>query len=184
VCSSDLVFILLSLFALNALAEPPAASVAPAAPVMSRIGVVDFDRIITTSITGKKLIAPLEAQLKQRQQEARALEKELGDIRAKAEKEGLTATEKQRRAWQREFEDKLQQMRQFDVEAGREMDKARTEAVVEFMRTARPEIEATGKALGFNLILRRESSSVLYADDSVDFSAQVIQRLDALAGAK
>jgi Skp family chaperone for outer membrane proteins len=64
------------------------------------------------------------------------------------------------------------------------MDKARTEAVVEFMRMAKPEIEATGKALGFNLILRRESSPVLYADESVDFSTQVIQRLDALAGSK
>lgn len=143
-----------------------------------RIGVVDLDRLITNSEPGKKLIAPLDQKLKEKREEAAKMEKTLTDLRAKAEREAMTASEKQRRAWQREFDEKLQEMRQFDQEAGRELDRARAETVGEFMRQAMPVLQSLAKEQGYNLILRREGATVLYADDQADLTPRLVERLN------
>lgn len=146
-----------------------------------RIGVVDLDRLITNSDAGKKLIAPLDQKLKEKRDEAQKMEKALNDLRTKAEKESMTANEKQRRAWQREFEEKLQEMRQFDQEAGRELDRARAETVGEFMRQAMPVLQSLAKEQGYNLILRKEGATVLYADDQADLTPRLVEQLNKTA---
>lgn len=167
----------LALLLISSMALAWALPVRAEAPV-SKIGVVDLDRLITTSEPGRKLIEPLDAQLKQKQEEASAMENALNSLRTKAEKESMTATEKQRRAWQREYDDKLQQMRQFDAEASRDLDKSRAQAVMEFMRLAKPAIESVGKELGYQVILRKEGASVLYADGASDLTGRIVERLN------
>ncbi len=44
-----------------------------------------------------------------------------------------------------------------------------------------PVINQVGKELGYNMIFRKFESGLIYADDALDITTQVIQRLDAAA---
>ena len=45
-----------------------------------------------------------------------------------------------------------------------------------------PVINQVGKELGYTLIFRKFESGLIYADEAIDITKSVIQRLDATAG--
>jgi hypothetical protein len=46
-----------------------------------------------------------------------------------------------------------------------------------------PVINQVGKELGYTLIFRKFESGLIYADEAVDITASIIQRLDGAAAA-
>lgn len=148
------------------------------------LAVVDYDRILLESEPGKKIIAPLDALMNQKKAEAQAMEAELGGIRAKAAEQATNATEKQLAAYQRQFNEKLEELRRFQAEANNELDKLRAESLGGFNKLSLPVIQAMGKELGYRMILQKQKLGLIYLDPDADITDQVIQRLDAQAAAK
>ncbi len=169
---------LLALFALScaqlAQAEGPAPGVA----------VVDYDRLLLESEPGRKSIAPLDELMNKKKKEGQAMEAELQGIRAQAAKQATTATEKQLETFQRQFNDKLEDLRRFQTEANNELDKLRAESLGGFSQLALPVIQALGKERGLGMIIQKQKLGLMYLDPSADITDLVIQRLNGPAAAK
>lgn len=149
----------------------------------AKIAVLDTERVLLGSQTGKKALGELkklqdqkEGELKARQQEARDLQKKLEDGRLSLAQDKLTTMEK-------ELEDKAISLKRLQDDASRELQKRRDELLGAVDQQVMPVINLMGKELGFTLIFRKFESGLIYADEGLDITDQVIQRLDAGAGA-
>lgn len=141
-----------------------------------KIGIIDIDRLLAESEFGKKAQVELKAMRDQREAQVKAKAKEAQDLRAKLSDPGRSA------ASQDELETKLRNeernLRRLEEDAGRELAKKREELLADLDRKAMPLINQVGKEQKFSLIFRKFQSGLIYADETVDITALVIERLN------
>ena len=150
-------WILLMLLALS--------SVAFAQPKSTKLCFVQSQPILEAHSDGSKIVAlkaDAEKELKPILEQARALQAKAGSISA-AERQQLDTLSKTIQATQRKWQDKIDKVLK-PIEA--DIDKA---------------IASTAKALGCNVVLdrlvARNSALVVYADDDLDITKDVIKTL-------
>jgi outer membrane protein len=173
----------------NSGAATPAVNTAAAAPAAMpsgsglRVAVIDTEKILLSSVSGKKAIAELkkaqeakEADLRAKQQEIKELQDKLQQGRLSLAQEKLTEMEKQ-------LEDKGIALRRLSDDASRELNKKKDELLGSIDEKVMPVINQIGKEQGYTMIFRKFESGLIYADDAIDITAAVVQRLDAQAAA-
>jgi outer membrane protein len=166
----------------------PAASPAPgpaaatgAAQSGLRIAVIDTEKILLASQAGKKAIAELkkaqdqkEAELRGKQQEIKELQDKISQGRLSLAQDKLTELEKQ-------LEDKEISLRRLSDDANRELNKKKEEMLGGIDEKVMPVINQIGKEQGYTLIFRKFESGLIYADEAIDITGAIIQRLDQAA---
>ncbi|MGE5233453.1 MAG: OmpH family outer membrane protein [Acidobacteriota bacterium] len=163
-------------------AQAQAAAAAPA-PVV-RVAVIDVQRILTDSGPGKETLAKLKqlqdgkiAEAKTKQDEIQALRTRINDGRLSLAEDKIADLEKQ-------VEDKMIAFRRFQDDADRDLQKARDDAFDAIEKRVLPIIGQIGKENGYTLVFNKYQSGLVYADDKIDITDQVIQRFDAANKAK
>ena len=156
---------------------------ARAEPLPPKLAVIDHDRLLLESDSGKILIAPLDTLMKQKKAEAQAMEEELRKLRASAVEQAASTSDQQRASLQRRFNDKMQDMRRFEAEANSELDRTRADAFGKFKTLSFPVIRAFGKEQGYTMIFRLQDAGLVYLDPSADVTDLVIQRLNRQSAA-
>jgi outer membrane protein len=146
-----------------------------------KVAVIDTERVLLASETGKKALADLkklqeakEGEVKARQQEIRDLQTKLQDGRMSLAQDKIADMEKQ-------LEDKVIALRRLQDDATRELNKRRDEVLAQIDQKVMPVINQIGKELGYTLIFRKFESGLIYADEAIDITNQVIQRIDGAA---
>lgn len=152
---------------------------APLAAQGQKIAIIDTERVLSTSAVGKVALESLTALRQQKQQQGEALQKELDDLRARFEEGRLSLSEDKLAELQRQAEDKALAMRRFQDDANRELAQKRDEVLGEVDQKVMPVITRYGQQNGFDLIFRKFESGLIYANDAVDITDEVIAALDA-----
>jgi outer membrane protein len=144
-----------------------------------KIGIIDVQRILTDSATGKEAIAKIKqlqdaklAEAKTKQDEITALRQKINDGRLSLAEDKIADLEKQ-------AEDKMKDFKRFQEDAQTELQGKQEAAFDAIEKRVNPIITEVGKAGGFTIILRKFESGLVYADDSVDITDQIIQKLNA-----
>lgn len=168
-----------------ALAVPVAAQAPAAAPAAGtiKIAVIDTEKILLSSVAGKKAVADLKKLQEQREGELRAKAQELKDLQTKISDGRLSLAQDKLAEMSKQLEEKDIVLRRAQDDATRELNKKRDEMLAGIDEKVMPVINQVGKDLGYTLIFRKFESGLIYADEAVDITATVIQRLDAAAAA-
>jgi outer membrane protein len=153
------------------------AAPAPAGPV--RIAVIDTEKILMSSQAGKKALADLKKLQEQRENELRAKAQELKDLQQKISDGRLSLAQDKLADLSKQYEEKEIALRRQQDDATRELNKKRDEMLAAIDNRVMPVINQAGKDLGYTLIFRKFESGLIYADDAVDITNVIIQRLDA-----
>ncbi|HYX25192.1 MAG TPA: OmpH family outer membrane protein [Thermoanaerobaculia bacterium] len=170
-----------------ALAAPLAAQAAPAAAPASgsiKIAVIDTEKILLSSVAGKKAVADLKKLQEQRENELRAKAQELKDLQAKITDGRLSLAQDKLADLSKQLEEKDIALRRAQDDATRELNKKRDDMLAGIDERVMPVINQVGKDLGYTLIFRKFESGLIYADEAIDITTTVIQRLDAAAAGK
>lgn len=146
-----------------------------------RIGYVDLKRVITESAAGKRARAEVEAQVKQKQEQVNREGQKLKAQQQALEKEQLTRTDAQKRAKQREFEQKVQAYQQLAATAQRELSDLDNEHTRKVLTDIRAVIREVAQQEKLMLVLEKNEQPVLYAEDGPDLTDKVIKAYDAKA---
>jgi outer membrane protein len=175
----------LALAGLPAAAQKAAApAAAPAASGPIRIAVIDTEKILLSSNAGKKAVADLKKLQEQREKELGARAQELKDLQAKLNDGRLSLAQDKLADLSKQYEEKEIALRRAQDDATRELTKKRDEMLASIDDKVMPVINQVGKELGYTLIFRKFESGLIYADDGVDITNVVIQRIDAGAQGK
>ena len=162
-------------------AQAPAAAAPAAGPI--KIAVIDTEKILLSSVAGKKAVADLKKLQEQREGELRAKAQELKDLQTKISDGRLSLAQDKLAEMSKQLEEKDIALRRAQDDATRELNKKRDEMLAGIDEKVMPVINQVGKDLGYTLIFRKFESGLIYADDAIDITATVIQRLDAAAAA-
>lgn len=147
-----------------------------------KIAVLDTERVLLGSTTGKKALAELKKLQEQKENELKAKQQEARDLQKRLEEGRLSLAQDKLAGMEKELEDKAISLKRLQDDAQRELQKRRDELLGGVDQQVMPVINLMGKELGFTLIFRKFESGLIYADEALDITEQVIQRLDA--GAK
>ncbi len=165
------------------LAAAPAPAQTAAASGM-KIAVIDTERILLTSNTGKKALADLKKLQEAKEAEARTKQQEIKDLQAKISDGRLSLAQDKLGEMEKQLEAKLVALRRFQEDANAELGKMRDQVLAGIDQKVMPVINQVGKELGYTLIFRKFESGLIYADEAVDITASIIQRLDGAAPAQ
>ena len=173
----------LALAAPMAAAQPAAATPAAAAPAGPiRIAVIDTEKILLSSNAGKKAVADLKKLQEQRENDLRTRAQEVKDLQTKINDGRLSLAQDKLADLSKQLEEKDIALRRAQDDANRELTKKRDEMLGQIDDRVMPVINQVGKELGYTLIFRKFESGLIYADDAIDITSVVIQRLDSAAG--
>lgn len=152
------------------------------ADVPPKFAVIDMDRLMSTSNTGKKLLAPMSELIQSGQAEAERLDGEIHKIRDQAielTKNPIPGSNQALLLLQAQFNRHLAELTRLDVDTRQKLARMRYQSLLDFNQAALPVIQGLGKELGLSMILRKQESGLLYADEASDLTSLAIQRLDA-----
>ena len=157
----------------------PARPAAPAANIGPiKIAVINTEQILLESAAGKKALADLKKLQEQKEGEIRAKQQEIKDLQAKVSDGRLSLAQDKLAEMDKQLEDKVIALRRFQDDATRDLNKRKDDVLGQIDGRVMPVINQIGKEMGYTLIFRKFESGLIYADDAVDITPMIIQRLD------
>lgn len=144
-----------------------------------KIAIIDVQAVLSTSQIGKQADAEMRKLQDQKRDDLQAKQKEIQDLQKKIADGRLSLSEDALKNLQDQLEEKTTAARRFQDDARRELQKKQDELLKGLEGKIMPVINALGKEQGYTMIFRKFESGLVYADDALDITSSVIQRLDA-----
>ena len=155
-----------------------AMAIAMPAAAQINIAVIDVQRVVTESDPGKEALQKLKALQDGKIDEGRALQQELATLQEQMSKQRFTLSEERLAEMSKQVEDKQIALQRFQSDAERELDEARRRELGGLEGRIMPVINEIGAERGFTLIFNKFQSGLVYADDTVDITDDVIRRFN------
>ena len=153
-------------------------AVALPAVAQSKIAVIDVQRVVSESDPGKQAIQKLKEISDAKVQEGQNLQQELATLQEQFNKQRFTVSEERLAEMQKELEDKNIAIRRFEDDAKRELDDARRRELGGLEERILPIINQLGQEQGITVIFNKFQSGLVYADEAVDITDEVILRFN------
>ena len=166
-------FVLTVAAALVSAASLAQGSTAPVA--VPKIGVINVERLVQESALGKEAFSRVKKLNDQKKEEADKLSKELRDMEQKLADQGSSLADDKREALQKSYQEKAIAFKRFQDDANRDLEAAQKKELSDLERRVFPVINQVGKEKGFTLIFNKFQSGLVYADDAVDVTDEVLK---------
>lgn len=153
------------------------AAALPAA-AQTKVAVIDVQRVVSESDPGKEALQQLKTLQDAKVAEGQTLQQEITALQEQINKQRFTVSEDKLAEMSKQLEDKNIAMRRFEDDAKRELEDARRRQLGGLEAKILPIINTIGQEQGFTLIFNKFQSGLVYADDAVDITDQVIQRFN------
>jgi outer membrane protein len=166
-------------FVLTAVAGLVAASAGAqgttAAGASPRIGVINVERLVQESALGKEAFGRVRKLNEQKKEEGDKLSKELRDMEQKLADQGSALADDKRETLQKSYQEKAIAFKRFQDDANRDLEAAQKKELGELERRVFPIINQVGKEKGFTVIFNKFQSGLVYADEAVDVTDDVLK---------
>ena len=150
------------------------------AAAQTQIAVIDVQRVVAESDPGKESLQQLRTLQEQKITEGRNLQQELDALREQFNKQRFTLSEEKLAEMSGQVESRTIALQRFEDDATRELDEARRTALGRLEERIMPVIDEVGKERGLTLIFNKYQSGLVYADEAVDITDDVIRRFNTV----
>jgi len=148
------------------------------AVAQTKVAVIDVQRVVSESDPGKEALQKLAGLRDAKAQEGQGLQQELQALRDQFSKQQFTLSEEKLEELQKQIQDKGIALQRFQDDATRELEEARTRELGRLEQQIMPIINEIGQERGLTLIFNKFQSGLVYADDTVDITDEVIRRFN------
>src|SRR5262245_16570280 len=157
-------------------AAPAAAAPALAGPV--KIAVINVDRLVTDSALGKEAFARVKKIADQKKEEGDKLTKEIREMEQKLADQGASLADDKKEQLQKQYQERAIAFKRFQDDAQRSLDEAQKKELEELQKRVMPIISQVGKEKGYTLIFNKFQSGLVFADEAVDVTDEVLKRFN------
>ena len=148
------------------------------AAAQAKVSVIDVQRVVTESDPGKEVMQRLRSLTEAKAQQGQSLQQELATLQDQFNKQRFTVSEARQAEMQKEIEDKQISIRRFQDDAQRELAEAQRRELGSLEERIMPIIDQIGKEQGLTMIFNKFQSGLVYADESIDITDEVIRRFN------
>lgn len=156
----------------------------PVAAEPVKIGYVDIQRVIDESTIGLRANAKLRKDFERRAAELKNMEKELEQVRLELDSKGSVMSAERRRQLEEEFRRDRRDFKRADRDNSEEFNIKRKQLLIGILPKIVKAVQTIGKEQGYTLILQNKPDILLYLNDRVDVTSEVIARLNVEAPAQ
>ncbi|MGM0555035.1 MAG: OmpH family outer membrane protein [Myxococcota bacterium] len=150
---------------------------APAEAQDAKIGYVDLQRALNEVDEGKKAKKRLEKEFEQKQSKLDKKQKQVKELKEQLDSSMMLSEEaKQKKAV--ELQKQLAELQQLYMKMQRDLAKKEAEATQKIFKKMGAIVEDIAQEKDYDLILEKTESSVLYANDGMDLTDELIKRYD------
>ncbi len=155
------------------------AVVAPAS-AQTKVAVIDVQRVVTESDPGKDALQRLRQLQEEKIAEGQNLQQELDALRDQFSKQRFTLAEDKLEELNGQIEDRTIALQRFEDDAKRALEEARRTYLGRLEESIMPIINDVGTERGMTLIFNKFQSGLVYADEAVDITDDVIRRFNTV----
>lgn len=152
------------------------------APVLAaadlKIGVVDIQKAMEQSTEGTKAKAQFQKKVEKLQGELKAKQDEITALKDELERQSSVLSQTARDDKEKAYQYKLRDYQRLVKDSQEELQREDQELSQKILKDLQRIIENFGKAEGFDIILERTQSAVLFRSDAVDVTQRIIQLYD------
>jgi outer membrane protein len=143
------------------------------------IGYVNLHAVLLESKVGKRNKVELEKLIKEKESVLAGEESKLQAMQQAFQKDQLLMTDDQKKAKQKEFQDKAEAYQKMVADAKQAVNKKDSEFANKSLAEIKTIIAALAKEMKLSIVFDANELSVLYAEDGMDLTKKVIERYDA-----
>ncbi len=143
-----------------------------------KVAVINVVRVLEESDAGKLGIEALKALQKQKTDERSVITDQVQELRSRIAEGQFSLTGEKLSELKKELEDKVIELQRFNDDANRELQKRQEKMLFEIQGKVMPIINAVGREGGYAMIFNKFESGLVYADEAIDITAEVMTRLN------
>ena len=159
--------------AMAALSMPAFAQNTPA-----RVAVIDVQKVLTQSASGKAAYEKLKKMQDDRVEKAKQLDDDMRKIDTEINTKRLSLSEDKLADLQKQLADKRINIQRYAQDADREIGEARDRELQALEAKIKPVIDGIGKEMGLAAIFNKFESGLVYASEAIDITETVIKRFN------
>jgi outer membrane protein len=170
-------------------AAPATAAPAPAQPPApkpfpqgARVAYVVLQRIANESADGRVATTRIQALQQKKAAELNEKNKQLTGMQAKLEKEGSVMNASASADLQKNIEKLNVELQRFTQDAQAEVQELQQQLQQEFQQRLEPVIQSVATEMGLHFVFNGPDAGLVWADQSLDISTEVIKKLDLASG--
>ena len=146
------------------------------AHAQTKIAVVNWQQLLEEAPQAKSAMAALQDEFQPRQKEIVQQQKDLKAKEDKLQRDGAVMAENERRNAEKDLREGQRELARKQNEWVEDLNLRRNEEIGKVQRSLQQEVQAFAKTSGFDLII---GDGVLYRNESLDITAQVLSALQA-----
>ncbi|PIE64511.1 MAG: hypothetical protein CSA26_07860 [Desulfobacterales bacterium] len=143
-----------------------------------KIGVMNLQKILSSSVAGKAAKEKIEARGKELQEEFKSEETGLKELQKEIEKKSTAWSEEKKKEKALEFQKKRRELKAKSEDARFELKNLQEKELAPIIKALEEVIKTYGKANGYTVILDLRSG-IPYFDKTIDVSDKLVVELDA-----
>lgn len=142
------------------------------------VAVIDVQRVVEESAAGREAMGRLRKLQEEKVAQGRKLSDELANLRRQLETQAVTLSETKIAELRKQIEDKQVEFQRFQDDAQQDLEEARARELQNLEKQIMPIINEIGREKKFLLIFNKFQSGLVYADDAVDITDEVLRRFN------
>jgi outer membrane protein len=143
-----------------------------------KIAVIDVQQVVEQSAAGKEALARLKKLNDEKVAEGRKMAADLEALQKQLSTQGPTLTQDKVADLQKQIEDKKVALNRFRDDAQQALDDARKKELDGLEKQIMPIINDIGREGKYLMIFNKFQSGLVYADDQVDITEEVLRRFN------
>ncbi|MDD5564724.1 MAG: OmpH family outer membrane protein [Thermoanaerobaculaceae bacterium] len=147
-------------------------------PPKQAIAVIDVNLLVQDSAAGKEAMVRLKKAQDEKVAERKKMTDEINGLQKQLESQRSTLTDSKIADLQKQIEDKSIALKRFDDDAQQQLEENKRKELDGLEKQIMPIIQELGKEKKLLLIFNKFQSGLVYADDSVDITDEVLKRFN------
>jgi outer membrane protein len=160
-------------------AQPPAPKPFPQG---AKVAYVVLQRIANESADGRVATTRIQALQQKKAAELTEKQKQLTGLQQKLEKEGSVMSSSASAELQKQIEKLNVEVQRFTQDAQAEVQDLQQQLQQEFQQKLEPVIQSVATEMGLHFVFNGPDAGLVWADQALDISADVIKKLDLASG--
>lgn len=146
----------------------------------TKIGVVDFQKVLETSTPGKAAQDEINKRGKQMEADLKSRGAEIEDLEKKMDRESLVMSKDVREEKQRDLRIKMGDYKSLQQQYTGDFRALENRVIGKIQKEVVEVVQNIGKKDGYTLIVEKRTGGVVYAPTTIDITDEVIQTYNAM----
>jgi len=144
----------------------------------AKLGVIDVERVISESAAGKESFMKLKKMQEEKEKDGRKLVEDLSALEKQLSDQKFILSDEKLKDLQKAYEDKQIAFKRFKDDSERDLKNGRDEELKKLEEKIFPIINQVGKDLGYSVLFNKFNSGLVYADEGVDITDEILKRFN------